>query len=438
MIRKSFSYDDLSDFADDGLTFQKAVNEIVGKTTLGKCQSYCLGIIGAANVFDGAVLVLLNSIVECMISLQYIDEANYFFLVISVHIGEISGYIIGSVFGDYFGRKPWLITSLSLRLLIGLLTKQNGKYSYMIASRLLIGLSSGCYQTIGYDLCAEFLPTKLRAKGLTFLTMCYPIGFVIVLILSWMLANKIGWQVLTYTVISPSILCIFYSVIHLRESPLWLVSKGQYDEAENVLVSMDFVDPHLSKSRARSSSSFNFIQRFNLLISHKFHSRLLCLMLVWFVLGYAYTILNYSVSFYLKSASKCEFSYPQLLLYNAGEFLGGIITYNCIDKVARNIALAMMLGYSLFFALLYAVTALSANSSEMSAFMYTIGLKACLTAAIACLWIVTVELFPTQVCTTVTKITSIYNVVNYFQLRVVTHAFLAIVGKLGAGLTFST
>ena len=88
---------------------------------------------------------------------------------------------------------------------------------------------------IPFDLLAEFLPSSHRGQFLIWIEYFWTFGSLFVSGLAWASLSRYGWRFLTVMTAIPVTVTSLFSVWCLPESPRWLLLKGRFSEAEDVV-----------------------------------------------------------------------------------------------------------------------------------------------------------------------------------------------------------
>ncbi|UZP32281.1 hypothetical protein NXS19_000097 [Fusarium pseudograminearum] len=152
--------------------------------------------------------------------------------------GVLISILISSQLCDWLGRRiPILMGSLTI--IVGAIV-QTCSYNYgmFVASRFIIGFGLGIVSTAAPPLLSEVTYPTHRGKVVSFMMVSWPLGAIIaawVTYGSFTMTSSWAWRL-------PSLLQATFSVIQASlvmfapESPRWLIYKGRYKEAQDILV----------------------------------------------------------------------------------------------------------------------------------------------------------------------------------------------------------
>ncbi|KAF4498666.1 hexose transporter [Fusarium agapanthi] len=152
--------------------------------------------------------------------------------------GVLISILISSQLCDWLGRrKPIFIGSITI--IVGAIV-QTCSYNYgmFVASRFVIGFGLGIVSTAAPPLLSEVTYPTHRGKMTSFMMVSWPLGAIIaawVTYGSFQMQSSWAWRL-------PSLLQGAFSVVQASlvmfapESPRWLIYKGRYQEARDILV----------------------------------------------------------------------------------------------------------------------------------------------------------------------------------------------------------
>lgn len=184
-------------------------------------DGYILGIIGAAI---GAATTELNMSVfwEGLIGA-------------SALIGIFLGGPLGGWAADKVGRKPMFTLTLAIFLVGSILQFFADSSWSLFAMRLLMGIAIGAEYSVGWPLLAEFAPTRLRGKLMSFSEVAWYLGFMLAFAIGYVMSSvfELDWRIVLGSSTVPAVF-LFLARLGLPESPRWLMNKGRTEEARQI------------------------------------------------------------------------------------------------------------------------------------------------------------------------------------------------------------
>ncbi|XP_075935107.1 solute carrier family 22 member 15-like isoform X2 [Anarhichas minor] len=145
--------------------------------------------------------------------------------------GLLVGNIVFGPLSDRIGRRPVYLTGLFFEVIFGYVTAFAPSYEVFAVSRLLVGLMNGGIGLVGFVLTQEYVGRSYWAMTGTLTSISFAVGIALFAALGYFIRP---WRTLAIVANSSGILFFLMSVT-LPESPRWLYSQGQTEQAEEVL-----------------------------------------------------------------------------------------------------------------------------------------------------------------------------------------------------------
>jgi MFS family permease len=381
------------------------ITKVLNSVGFGWAQYRSIFVVGLAFLISSMDIVIVSILQNCVPMQWDTVSFKYNILTCSIFMGQILGLSFAGLLADNYGRKKCLLCGWGFKMLICFIPRYEESYVRVFMGRLLAGVAMGATQTIGYDLVAELLPTQKRGTALLILSICTSLGKFLITLICWVFLAEYGWSTVSFYTGVFILVPFVYGFFLLPESPLWLASKDKVEWAESVIDEMSSIngvqmEPVLI---ARATKKSTGIKPYRRLFGSKFRWRVANMSVVWFATSFAYICLIVQEGKTFQKGRYCNISYFEVVTLNAVELPGIIILYNLISKFPRGMIQSIFLGYSATFSVLRALTSMftttHSGNATLPEYVYLLAMKATLVAAIAALWIHTVELFPTEVRT---------------------------------------
>ena len=180
-------------------------------------------------------------------------------------ISFLASAVAGVIFGplaDIIGRRPATLLGLLLLSLTWVAMPFAPSFMWLCVLTGLAGVAMADYMP-SLTLIAETTPNDVRGRILNTTNFLWSTGTTVVVLAAWATLPQAadasgrgppgggGWRVLIGAFAPFSVLALLASYCVLRESPLWLLSRGRDAEARRVLEAT----AASSKARSRSSTS---------------------------------------------------------------------------------------------------------------------------------------------------------------------------------------
>ncbi|XP_018334391.1 organic cation transporter protein isoform X2 [Agrilus planipennis] len=310
--------------------------------------------------------------------------------------GVFFGVSISGVLSDRFGRKNVLVAGLVFCSICGIIRAFVNSYLLFLLFEFLdAAFGSGAYP-ISFILAVELVGPSKRVFTGTLICSSFAIGEILTASVAWAVQS---WRPLILILYSPILLTVFYYWL-IPESVRWLLSQKRYDDAKAILrkaatvngrtISDETLEKLCEASEANNSNSKNEKVSKKLLYEF-FKSKTLTLRL----LNCCFCWITCAFSFYgltLNSVSLAGNSYVDFMLSAIVEIPAYLAVYLLVDRLGRRFSLCssfFITGISCL-----GVVFIPSSLYSLQLPVYLLG-KFGSTAAFAVSYVVTSELFPT-------------------------------------------
>ncbi|XP_055900661.1 uncharacterized protein LOC106050771 [Biomphalaria glabrata] len=203
--------------------------------------------------------------------------------------GIIGGYIAG-VISDAHGRRLPFLFGIIFIALFGVVSAFAPSFLLFIASRCMVAIGTGAFESVGFVLLLECLPKHRRGAILVIVTLCGALGAVTASGLNWLIQPRFGWRWFVCACAAPAILLLMFQPFAFFESPRFLLAVGKRREAEKVLLAIARINkcflPDLDKIISPPSVKPRFVL-FHL-FTEKLRRHTLAFSLIWFLQAAGY------------------------------------------------------------------------------------------------------------------------------------------------------
>ncbi|CAG0915845.1 unnamed protein product [Notodromas monacha] len=200
------------------------------------------GLMWAADAIEILCIAYVLPAAECELSLTSSDKG---WLNATVFMGLMTGGCVGGIVGDFFGRKGVLFISMISNGLFGIASSFMPSFWPFLSLRFLSACGVGAALPVNMPYFAEFQPSKVRGRMVTFLASFFLVGNVIAAAFAWSVIPSsivmyLGtfkyapWRLFVALCGIPSALagCL---VLYFPESPRYLMTEGKNREALEIL-----------------------------------------------------------------------------------------------------------------------------------------------------------------------------------------------------------
>jgi len=206
-------------------------------------------------ICDGMDAQLLGIVAPLVIE-EFGTDGGTFGIAMSA---ALVGFGLGSWAGGWLGDKAGRRWSLALATVIFSLATIAASWStdvwQMAGWRLLGGLGFGGAYSNAITLAGEWLPDNWRSVGVTTISVGTPAGGLVVAALAPTLVDGFGWRG-TFVIVGAGTMAVVLLIVFLlRESPSWLLARGERDKAHAVARKVLPADIELALEGHSSSGS---------------------------------------------------------------------------------------------------------------------------------------------------------------------------------------
>ncbi|KAL4223163.1 hypothetical protein ACF0H5_016635 [Mactra antiquata] len=310
--------------------------------------------------------------------------------------GVMVGGVVFGHLADKLGRKPIMLITLYMPIIVGVATSFVPWYSGFVALRFIQGILMQGLQTSTYTLAMELFLPKHRSYAGAILECFWGLSVMTIPLLAYFIRN---WRLLQLVISVPSVLAAFYICV-MPESLRWLILKNKVDEAENQLYKMSSWNKvtfpqqtweNLKQQLGTMDSNNKQFSFLDLLKTSRLRKRSIVLFYLWFAISVGYYGLtwrltslpgNKYLNFFIAGA--VEFVAYTLVIYITKKFgrKRPLLTYFLLASLFMISAGVMPLVYS------------SSNTVYVSSILAICG-KFAMGGLFSVIFLYTSELYPT-------------------------------------------
>ena len=202
-----------------------------------------LGMVALVATFGGLLFGydtgVINGALLPMSEELGLDEKSEGTVTSTLLIGAAFGAVSIGRLSDGWGRRKTILL-LAVLFFVGTLACVFAPgLAVLLVGRFLLGLAVGGASTVVPVFLAELAPYEIRGSLSGRNELMIVIGQLAAFIVNAILGNTLGhldgvWRIMLAVCAIPAIF-LFFGMLRVPESPRWLISKGRYDEALEVL-----------------------------------------------------------------------------------------------------------------------------------------------------------------------------------------------------------
>lgn len=314
------------------------ISDRLGSLPLGKFHWRLLVFMGSGIAFEALDTGLIAFVLAKMINTWNLTPVQIGYIGSAGLLGMAVGAILSGTLADRIGRKKLFIATLVGYSIGTGLCGLAWSYESLLVFRFLVGAGVGGQPPVANAMMGEFAPTKHRGKMLVLQNSSWAFGWLLSALLSYTVIPHFGWQLAFFIGAAPVVL-VFYLWKVLPESPMYLMSKGRYEEAHQLVAGIEKdlgvpvgEAPRATEKTAVIATKFGFAD----LWSAPYIRRTVCLWILWFGMVYSYYgIFTWLPSLLVKSGHTLLRSFEFLMYMTLAQIPGYFTAAYLVDKIGR-------------------------------------------------------------------------------------------------------
>ena len=355
---------------------------------------------GLCFMADGLEVNLLAYISQCAGDEWNLSDAEISSIAGVVFLGITLGSFFFGILADRVGRRNSFLVSCVLISLFGFISGASPNVATLITFRAIAGFGIGG-ASIPFDLLAEFMPISHRGQFGIYIELFWTFGSMMVAGLAWGTLDKDGWHNLAYyTAIPVAVTCVV-SYFYLPESPRWLLIMGRRDGAikviEDAAATNGCILPHFNL-KAIEEVNEDEKRTYVDLFSTPYLTRVTSLLVAIFSLyGFTYYGMVLFVGrLYTEDdgGTVCAFDYADIFINTSSEIVGVFLCAFLLMKTGRVTTLE-----ATYFTAGFGVLILAIPMGPGGTVFFSMVSRAAIMAATNVTWVITPELYPTELRT---------------------------------------
>lgn len=186
----------------------------------GMLFGYDIGVISGAILFIKEQFSLSSGMQEIVVS--------------SVLLGCLAGALVGGFLADRYGRRKLLLITAVVFILGTIGSALSPDMAWLVAARIVVGAAIGIASFVVPLYISEIAPVALRGKLVTLNQLAITGGIVVSYLIDYAFAGSQAWRWMFAMAVIPAA-AFGIGLMLIPNSPRWLVSRGQMDQARAVM-----------------------------------------------------------------------------------------------------------------------------------------------------------------------------------------------------------
>jgi putative MFS transporter len=212
----------------------------IERTQVSPWHIRALLVMGSATFFDAFDVLAIAYVLPTLNGVWKLAPRTIGVLISSSFIGQIVGALFFGWLAERIGRLRCAKITIALYSLMSILCAMSWNIPSLLLFRTIQGIGLGGEVPVAAAYINEISRAKGRGRFFLIYELIFPIGLVGASLLGFWLVPLFGWRTMFMIGGLPAILVLVLFVGNiLPESPRWLVSKGRFDEAEEIVGQME-------------------------------------------------------------------------------------------------------------------------------------------------------------------------------------------------------
>jgi putative MFS transporter len=212
----------------------------IERTEVSPWHIRALLIMGSATFFDAFDVLSIAYVLPSLVGVWKLAPRTIGVLISSSFIGQIAGAVFFGWLAERIGRLRCAKITIAVYSLMSILCALSWNIPSLLAFRTIQGIGLGGEVPVAAAYINEISRAKGRGRFYLLYQLIFPIGLVGASLLGFWLVPRFGWRTMFLIGGLPAILVLALFVGNiLPESPRWLVSKGRFEEAEQIVGQME-------------------------------------------------------------------------------------------------------------------------------------------------------------------------------------------------------
>ncbi len=191
-------------------------------------------IVGSATFFDAFDSLAIAFVLPVLIGMWHLAPAQIGLLISAGYLGQLIGAIFFGWLAERYGRLRSLTWTIAVIAVLSVACAFAWNVQSLAALRFIQGLGLGGEVPIALAYVNEFARAETRGRFVLLFQSIFPVGIVIVSLVSIYVVPHWGWQWMFIIGAVPAILAAALRRM-LPESPRWLATNGRLKEADLVV-----------------------------------------------------------------------------------------------------------------------------------------------------------------------------------------------------------
>jgi AAHS family 4-hydroxybenzoate transporter-like MFS transporter len=292
-----------------------------------------------AQAFDGYDISAIGMAAPSLSHTWNVAPAAFATAFVMSNVGVMVGALASGPAGDRLGRKPVIVASLLFLGVFSFATAYAGSIPMLAFLRFMTGVGIGALMPSTVALASDYAPERLRATVTMFVFAGNPLGGFLGGQLVALLLPMFGWQVIFHLGGALPLLLLPPLLLWLPESPRFMLARGVRSPAASRIYAATGIDPDASTLQVRQID----VARGNPVTALFSDGYALRTVLFW-IMFFASLLSLYLIGFWLPTVLHLEGLSPADAVFASSLYgAGGALSVFALGPLATSFGLERML-----------------------------------------------------------------------------------------------
>ncbi|MES2263663.1 MAG: MFS transporter [Pseudomonadota bacterium] len=191
-------------------------------------------VMGTATFFDAFDALSLAFVLPVLIGLWHLTPGQVGMLIAAGYLGQVIGALFFGWLAERIGRVPSASITIGLMSVMSVVCAFAGNFQMLFLFRFIQGIGVGGEVPVAATYINELSQARGRGRFFILYELIFPLGLLAAAQIGAFVVPRYGWESMFLIGGIPGLLIVYF-ITRLPESPRWLVAKGRFDQAEQVV-----------------------------------------------------------------------------------------------------------------------------------------------------------------------------------------------------------
>jgi len=191
-------------------------------------------IMGSATFFDAFDALALAFVLPVLVGLWQLTTVQVGVLIAAGYLGQVIGALLFGSLAERYGRVPIVAVAVGLMSAMSIVCALSGNFLMLFVMRFIQGIGVGGEVPIAAAYINELSQANGRGRFFILYELIFPLGLLAAAQVGSFVVPRFGWEYMFLVGGVPGLLILIF-LARLPESPRWLISKGRFEKAEEII-----------------------------------------------------------------------------------------------------------------------------------------------------------------------------------------------------------